>query len=193
MQNTLISKVHAELFSAFFRIGIFGFGGGPTMIPLVHQEVVQRYQWMDDDEFSNTLAIGNTLPGPIATKMAGYIGYKTGGIIGCLLAVIATVVPLVLVMILALTTLNKFKDLPWVAGMAKGVVPVVCWMMIKLTWDFMKKGQVAIGLVYSSVLIGLCLALILLAGINAGIIVATVLVFAALKPVSSKPGKAANP
>lgn len=68
-----------DVFSAFFRIGLFGFGGGPTMIPLVHNEVVVRYKWMDKDEFSNVLAIGNTLPGPIATKMAGYIGYKVSG------------------------------------------------------------------------------------------------------------------
>ncbi|GAM68682.1 chromate transport protein [Vibrio sp. JCM 19236] len=56
-------KKQLQLANAFFRIGLFGFGGGPTMIPLVHKEVVDNYQWMDDDEFSNVLAIGNTLPG----------------------------------------------------------------------------------------------------------------------------------
>ncbi len=85
-----------DVFCAFFRIGLFGFGGGPTMIPLVHAEVVNRYHWMSDDEFSNVLAIGNTLPGPIATKMAGYIGYKVAGYTGMLLAVIAVAVPLVM-------------------------------------------------------------------------------------------------
>ncbi|GAM76132.1 chromate transporter [Vibrio ishigakensis] len=95
-------KKQLQLASAFFRIGLFGFGGGPTMIPLVHKEVVDNYQWMDDDEFSNVLAIGNTLPGPIATKMAGYIGYKVGGVFGCINAVVATIIPLIIVMIAGL-------------------------------------------------------------------------------------------
>lgn len=129
-------KKQLQLASAFFRIGLFGFGGGPTMIPLVHKEVVDNYQWMDDDEFSNVLAIGNTLPGPIATKMAGYIGYKVGGVFGCINAVIATIIPLIIVMIAGLGLLNEYRDKPWVAGMAHGVVPVVTWMMVKLSYDF---------------------------------------------------------
>ncbi len=76
---------------------------------------------MDDDEFSNVLAIGNTLPGPIATKMAGYIGYKVGGIGGCINAVLATIVPLIVVMIAGLGLLNEYRDTPWVAGMAMGL------------------------------------------------------------------------
>ncbi|MEC8936205.1 MAG: chromate transporter, partial [Pseudomonadota bacterium] len=48
------------LFWAFFRVGIFGFGGGPAMIPLVRAEVVTRHQWLTDEEFADVLAIGNT-------------------------------------------------------------------------------------------------------------------------------------
>ena len=58
-------KLYVDLFIAFFRSGIFGFGGGPSAIPLVHKEVVGTYKWMDDEQFSNILALGNTLPGPI--------------------------------------------------------------------------------------------------------------------------------
>ena len=92
-------SVQASLFAAFFRIGIFGFGGGPSMIPLVHQEVVKRHAWMDDDAFADVLAIGNTLPGPIATKMAGYIGYRVGGVFGAINAVVAVIVPVIFAMI----------------------------------------------------------------------------------------------
>ena len=72
----------ADIFMAFFRVGILGYGGGPSSIPLVHKEVVDKYKWMDTDEFGDVLALGNALPGPIATKMAGYIGYRVGGILG---------------------------------------------------------------------------------------------------------------
>lgn len=71
----------------FFRVGMLGFGGGPSSIPLVHKEVVEKYKWMNDDEFSDVLALGNALPGPIATKMAGYIGFRVGGFLGMMNAV----------------------------------------------------------------------------------------------------------
>ncbi|WP_454441918.1 chromate transporter [Vibrio bathopelagicus] len=175
-------KKQIDLFNAFFRIGIFGFGGGPTMIPLVHKEVVDNYKWMDDDEFSNVLAIGNTLPGPIATKMAGYIGYKVGGIGGCINAVLATIVPLIVVMIAGLGLLNEYRDTPWVAGMAMGVVPIVTWMMAKLCYDFFIKGHKAVGAVATGVLSVASLVLILVFNVHPGLIIAAVLVGVLAKP-----------
>jgi chromate transporter len=100
---------------------------------------------MNDQEFSDVLALGNTLPGPIATKMAGYIGYRVGGIKGMLNAVIATVLPTILLMLLLLTSLNKIKDHPRVEGMTNGVVPIVGVMMATLTWDFIKKTKKGFG------------------------------------------------
>ncbi|MGF1849481.1 chromate transporter [Vibrio lentus] len=175
-------KKQIDLFNAFFRIGVFGFGGGPTMIPLVHKEVVDNYKWMDDDEFSNVLAIGNTLPGPIATKMAGYIGYKVGGVGGCTNAVFATIVPLIIVMIAGLGLLNEYRDTPWVAGMAMGVVPIVTWMMAKLCYDFFIKGHKAVGALATGVLSVASLVLILVFNVHPGLIVAAVLVGVLAKP-----------
>ena len=81
-------NLYLNIFIAFFRSGMLGFGGGPSSIPLIHKEVVSTFKWMTDDEFSNVVALGNTLPGPINTKMAGYIGYRVGGMIGLLVALI---------------------------------------------------------------------------------------------------------
>ncbi|MBU5195311.1 chromate transporter, partial [Vibrio cholerae] len=92
-------------FLAFFRVGILGYGGGPSSIPLVKKEVVDKYKWMTDDEFSDVLALGNALPGPIATKMAGYIGWQVKGVFGMINAIIASVVPTILLMIVLLTFL----------------------------------------------------------------------------------------
>ncbi|WP_241536052.1 chromate transporter [Indiicoccus explosivorum] len=138
-------KLNAELFAAFFRVGIFGFGGGPSSIPLFHQEVVKKYKWMSDDEFGDTLALANTMPGPIATKMAGYIGYRLGGIPGSMTALVATVLPTVFLMVLLLTILQSNKDLPWVSSMSAAVVPVVGVMLAVLTWDFLKKSGQSLG------------------------------------------------
>ena len=55
-----------QLFVAFAKVGTFGYGGGPSMIPLVQEEVVNVHHWMDNQEFVDALAMGNALPGPIA-------------------------------------------------------------------------------------------------------------------------------
>ncbi|WP_394149810.1 chromate transporter [Vibrio maritimus] len=171
-----------DLACAFFRVGLFGFGGGPTMIPLVHKEVVDNYKWMDDDEFSNVLAIGNTLPGPIATKMAGYIGYKVGGILGCINAVITTIIPLIIVMIAGLGLLNEYRDKPWVSGMAHGVLPVVTWMMAKLSYDFFMKGYKALGSIATLLGSLATFVLISLFNVHPGLIVGAVILAVLFKP-----------
>ncbi|MDA9556962.1 chromate transporter [Vibrio sp.] len=175
-------KKYCDLFMAFLRIGLFGFGGGPTMIPLVYKEVVERYQYLDDEEFSNVLAIGHTLPGPIITKMGGYIGFRVGGLLGCCLVLIATLLPMVVVMIVTLTFLHEYQDQRWVIGMTQGVVPVVTWMMVKLTYDFFKKGQKAVGMTAVICLTTATLLAILWGNVHPGLVVFVVLVYAVLKP-----------
>ncbi len=179
----MITQWH--IFMAFFRIGIFGFGGGPSMIPLFHKEVVERYQWMNDDDFSDVLAIGNTLPGPIATKMAGYIGYKVGGITGCINAVIANIVPSIFAMILMLTVLSKYKDQPWVQGMGRGVVPVVFVMMAVLSWDFLKKSQSTLGWLWSLTIGALSFIAISLLDIHPAFVIISLLSFALMRKEKS--------
>src|SRR5690554_7981663 len=100
----------SRLFLSFLRIGLLGFGGGPSMIPLVHQEVVKRHAWMQDEEFADVLAIANTLPGPIATTMPGYIGYRDGGALGCINAVHAEILPMIVAMLLLLGLFSRYRD-----------------------------------------------------------------------------------
>jgi chromate transporter len=171
----------AQLFLAFFRVGILGYGGGPSSIPLVHKEVVEKYKWMNDDEFGDVLALGNTLPGPIATKMAGYIGYRVAGILGMINAVLATIVPTILLMIILLTSLASFKSLPWVAGMTKAVVPVVCVMLATLTWDFFKKSKSSLGILNSSLMVIASLVLMEVLNLHPAILIAALLIFALVK------------
>ena len=73
---------HLELLISFAKLGTVGFGGGPAMIPLVQAEVVDHRGWLTNEQFVDVLAAGNSLPGPISTKMAVYIGYQTGGALG---------------------------------------------------------------------------------------------------------------
>src|SRR5699024_3853547 len=133
------------IFMAFFRAGMLGYGGGLSAIPLMHREVVSIYKWMDDEEFADVLALANTLPGPINTKLAGYIGWRLARWRGMINALIATILPTLILMILLLTVLNAYKDRPWVQGMAKGVIPVAGVMIGVLAWDFIKLSQRLMG------------------------------------------------
>lgn len=178
-------KTQKEIFIAFFRSGILGFGGGPAAIPLVHKEVVGTFGMMTDQEFSDVLAIGNTLPGPIATKMAGYIGYRVGGVLGMVNAIAATVLPTAVALILFLTVLREYKDLPFIQGMTNGVVPIVGVMMALLTWEFLKKGKNSLGWLRGSVIL-VASAIPLFAGVHPGIVVGVLLALAFLLPVKEE-------
>ena len=181
-------KKQLDIFIAFFRSGILGFGGGPAAIPLVHKEVVGTYGWMTDDEFADVLSIGNTLPGPIATKMAGYIGYRVGGWLGMLMALMATILPTVVLLIIFLTALSEYKDLDFIEGMTNGVVPIVGVMMAVLTWDFLKKSKKALGWKVGLIILVASFITMIVLGINAGIIIGVLLALALLLP--AKGGRA---
>ena len=118
-------KTVVDVFVAMARVGIFGYGGGPSVIPLIQKEVVHVYGWMDNQEFVNVLAMGNSLPGPIATKMAAYTGYKVAGLAGAVSGVFGMVAPSFVLMLILAAGFLQFKDLPQVQGALKAVRPVV--------------------------------------------------------------------
>jgi len=169
-----------DLFIAFFRAGMLGYGGGLSAIPLMHREVVTIYKWMDEEEFSDILALANTLPGPINTKLSGYIGYRVGGIGGLVISIIATVVPTALLMILLLTVLNAYKDKPWVQGMSKGVLPVAGVMIGVLAWDFIKLSKKTMGWIATIVLTLISIVVMEVLGIHPAILIAALIATALL-------------
>ncbi|MEC5423014.1 chromate transporter [Virgibacillus sp. C22-A2] len=135
-----------EIFIAFFIPGVLGYGGGPASIPLVENEVVKRYEWMSVQEFSEVLALGNSLPGPIATKMAGYIGYDVGGVLGAIVGVFATVAPSLILMIVLLGVLYKYKDSPKVKRLTLYIRPVIAILLGVMAWRFFQESFIGIGL-----------------------------------------------
>ena len=119
-----------DLFIAFAKVGIFGFGGGPSMIPLVEAEVVDNYRWLTIGEFTDLLAMGNILPGPIATKMSAAIGWRVAGYPGMVVATVGIIAPSI-IMILALVGLITFiKDWPKLPSVLKGVRAAVVALLI---------------------------------------------------------------
>lgn len=137
--------IYWEIFLAFFIPGILGYGGGPASIPLVENEVVHRYGWLSVSEFSEVLALGNALPGPIATKMAGYIGYEQAGILGAAVGVFATVAPSLILMIALMSLLYKFRDSPKVKRMSNYVRPTIALLLGVMAYRFFSESYEASG------------------------------------------------
>ncbi|MEO2077304.1 MAG: chromate transporter [Bacillus sp. (in: firmicutes)] len=143
-----------HIFLAFFIPGIVGYGGGPASIPLVENEVVDHYGWMTVPEFSEVLALGNSLPGPIATKMAGYIGYEIGGVLGSVVGIFATVAPSLLLMIVLLGLLYRHKDSPKVKRMTNYIRPTIAVMLGVMAFSFFSTSYTDTGLLQTIILVG---------------------------------------
>jgi chromate transporter len=152
--------IYWHIFLAFFIPGIVGYGGGPASIPLVENEVVDRYGWMDVSEFGEVLALGNSLPGPIATKMAGYIGYEQGGILGAVIGIFATVAPSLILMIILLGLLYKYKDSPKVKRMTNYIRPTIAVMLGVMTFSFFSTSYMDSGVLQTVLLIGVSFILL---------------------------------
>lgn len=145
--------IYWEIFLAFFIPGILGYGGGPATIPLIENEVVHRYDWLTVSEFSEVLALGNALPGPIATKMAGYIGYEQGGILGAFVAVFATVAPSLILMIGLMSLLYKFRNSPKVKRMSNYVRPTIALLLGVMAYRFFAVSYEGSGAIQTLLLI----------------------------------------
>lgn len=126
------------LFISFLKVGAFGYGGGPSMIPLVQQEVVEIHGWMNETDFIDALAMGNTLPGPIAVKMAVYIGNRVSGILGAAVALIGIILPAVVLMALISLIYLRFKDHPKVEAALRGARPAVIGLLMWTAYDLGK-------------------------------------------------------
>ncbi|MED4883295.1 chromate transporter [Bacillus smithii] len=173
-------KLYWQLSIAMIRTGILGYGGGPSVIPLIRYEAVTRYRWMEDDEFGETLAIANALPGPIATKMAAYIGYKLKGNVGAVLAVITHILPSCIAMIALLSVVSVLSTSKVVAGMIAGVAPVVAVMLGVMAYEFAKKTIDGLGKVMGIAMFLLALLLLETVHIHPAIVIILFLAYGSI-------------
>lgn len=145
--------IYLQIFIAFFIPGVLGYGGGPSSIPLVEQEVVQNFGWMSSQEFAEVLALGNALPGPIATKMAGFIGFEVGGAAGAIVAVGATVLPSLLLMVFLAGLLYKMKGTKKFETLTTLIRPVIAILLGIIAFDFFSSAFTETGGVHTIILI----------------------------------------
>lgn len=103
-----------NIFFAFFKIGLFTFGGGYAMIPLIHYYAVDKFKWLEEKEFIDIIAIAESTPGPIAINSATYIGYKKYGVKGSISATLGVALPSIIIIMLISIFLMQFKENVWV-------------------------------------------------------------------------------
>ncbi|MBQ9061129.1 MAG: chromate transporter [Firmicutes bacterium] len=117
-----------NLFAAFFRIGLFGFGGGLAMLPLIYQSV-QQFGFMDPSEFSDLLALSQVTPGPIAVNAATYVGLHFAGLAGAAVATLGVILPEFVIMLIVCRFLDRFQENRLVEGAFAGIRPVTIGLL----------------------------------------------------------------
>lgn len=115
-----------QLFYSFFKIGLFGFGGGYAMISMIQGEVVTRHEWLTHQEFTDIIAISQMTPGPIGINSATYIGYTaTGSVWGSVLATLALVLPSFIIMLILYRFFMRYHNNRHVTDTFAGLRPAV--------------------------------------------------------------------
>ena len=112
--------LYLMLFLEFLKIGLFTFGGGYAMIPLI-SEVVLKRGWLDESQFLNMIGVAEVTPGPIAVNMATYVGSTQAGFLGALLCTIGVILPAFLIMLLISILLKKFMKNKYVQSALSGI------------------------------------------------------------------------
>ncbi len=156
---------------SFLRVGLFAFGGGASVIPVLRAELVDRRSWFTAEEFLDIYTLGSTLPGPVGSNLAAYVGWRLAGWPGALVAFGSSVLPVAAAMILLATLYATYRDNPLVEGFLTGVRPVVVAMLAAVVWEFLKPalGRVGDGwrFVAKAILIAVMVALGLWLGVGA--------------------------
>ena len=116
--------IYLQLFLTFLKIGVFNFGGGYAMIPLIRESVL-GYGWMSEEQILNFIAVAESTPGPIAVNMATFVGASQGGVLGALVATLGVVLPSFIIILLIVALLNNLLQFAGVKAFLSGLRPAV--------------------------------------------------------------------
>ena len=121
--------IYAVLFLAFFKVGLFCFGGAFGMLPLIEETVLQ-HGWLTEQEFYNFVGICESTPGPIAVNIATYVGSTQAGLLGSIAATLGVVCPSFLIILLVASVLKNLTGNRYFKGFLKGVKPVIIGLIL---------------------------------------------------------------
>ena len=146
-----------NLFLIFFKVGLFSFGGGYAILPLMQHEVVDVNKWISFKEFMDIVAVSQITPGPISINLATHVGYRIGGVIGSTIATTSVVLPSIIIVSLIVIFLKRFSKLPVVQRIFKSLrVTIVGLILAAGIALFVKENFIDYKsyIIFASVLIG---------------------------------------
>ncbi|MGM9839301.1 MAG: chromate transporter [Sodaliphilus sp.] len=128
----ILGNIYFQLFTTFFKIGCFTFGGGWAMISIIQREVVEKHRWIDEREFLDLLAIAQSMPGILAVNISTVIGDRLKGVRGSIWAALGTILPsfFIILMIALFFTPDTIKHNPTLTAIFKGIRPAVVALII---------------------------------------------------------------
>lgn len=138
-----MKHINLRLFSSFFKIGAFTFGGGWAMISLLEEDIVNKHKWLEKEEFIDNLAIAQSLPGIMAVNVAIAVGYKLNKIWGSIFAVLGTILPsfLIILAIAMFLTPDTIKNNETLTRIFKGIRPAVVALILSPVFTTAKSAK----------------------------------------------------
>ncbi|MGX8774362.1 MAG: chromate transporter [Bacillota bacterium] len=118
-----------KLFLAFFKVGLFSFGGGNAMLPLIYQSI-QQFEELSGETFSDMVALSQVTPGPVAVNAATFIGLKAAGMAGAVSATIGVCLPCFIIMLIVIRLLDRYRNSTVVEGAFAGIRPVTIGLLL---------------------------------------------------------------
>ena len=132
-------KLLLELFLNFAKIGLFTFGGGYAMLPLIERTCVTKKGWLTNEDMLNITVMAESTPGPVAINCATFVGNKQKGFFGALAATLGMITPSFVIILLISFFLERFLEIKWVAGAFQGIKIAVGILIIDAAIRLFKK------------------------------------------------------
>ena len=156
------AKLLWQLFTVFFKIGLFTFGGGYAMLSIIEDACVDRRGWITGEEMDELVVVAESTPGPVAINCATFVGARKAGLPGAVLATLGMILPSFFVILAVSRFLDRFLELPVVANAFRGVKLAVCVLILdagRRLWLRMPKKPLPICLLLSALALSLAASL----------------------------------
>ena len=133
-----------KLYISWFKIGLFTFGGGYAMIPMIQKEIVDKHRWVTAEDILNYYAISQCTPGAIAVNLSTFIGGKIDGFFGALISTLGVITPSIIIISIIAAFLSNFSSLEVVKHALAGIQIAVCVLMFGVVKNLFKTSIVDI-------------------------------------------------
>jgi len=133
-----MEKTFYNIFKTFFKVGCILLGGGYVILPILQHELVEKKQWIDDDELCEYFALGQSVPGIIAANISIFTGYKLNGTIGAIAAISGVIMPAFITIVILANIFEQIVHLKFMQSIFWGVgigVLILIILAVRELWQ----------------------------------------------------------